>query len=492
MSFLEWLKPFSNISSKLVVTGITGKQLKFYRPDIEEIYSDMVIIYDTTNRYKNEYGINHRFEFVYTDQNDKMIYKSAEINNFLRYVYKTNNRQDELSALDSMKIDLSMDKNQACKVDNQSLRKKESSETYNKTNSKYVITDSLSNDSDFMLIEPGRSVYTLGEYYVFDNKLQVIYELGRDKKLKASLRLEDYIDKISPGIEKEWLKHRYKGRYHIINFHNFVKGSNPVEAVISIYDSSAFYMSNGDTVYYPVYKHLICNVNGSLENIREFNIPDRFILFGAEDIVYSKGRYIYTVFDRKYHHTRHEQVKDSSFLLISSNKDGKAYEPILTYREAESKSQKTFSVYFESYLYNSGDSVFIVNPANGLFELYNKDFKTFLKPYGKLKSYIDSTNLGNKFRYLEGEPFDRRSKWIYKDFCSCGEYCYILLEEYKDDYTDTYSAIVVQKYDRDGNFQEETAIETNNKINYAEFLAGQTGLSVMISNDDDTRFYRML
>lgn len=376
----------------LVITDITKKQVNYYKKQIDSTFSNVDIIYDTTKLYKKKYNVVEAIEYIINKNNN--IVKFVDPNKFLQTFYEKNNNYDTINS-----VDLNINH-----LPNSNI-----------TNIKFKSFDSIKLEQDFDFLTFTNTFSSNGKILFYDditNKIGII-KISSNYETK-SLSLDDYVINNLKLIDSISYFSRFTNSTKLIRFHSFLNKKDKEDFIVfSILDTFEVVKNTRLDFIKPIYKYFILSFNqNGFKKIEEFFLPSGYTIFGKQQIGYKDGYYYINVFDSKYQHRKHNEIKDTTYLILIT--DNKQVVSKKSFKDIEELSNINYSVFFNQNIYQNDANLYFVGIENNVFlEVKNNIFnKIMYNKDGIIKSIFDSNNIENKNIYLEGTPHKNKTGFV--------------------------------------------------------------------------------
>lgn len=372
----------ANTKIQMVITNLNNKQKKYVEKELKSIYKNYEIIYDVDKYYKNKYDLSGPFQiveitddtFVKYDGYDDFMKKTTKLTDFKPIEKNTN----KLVNLDLKSI------------------------------------DSIIIDDDFEFVDI-QTTYLYNNSLAFYDKILNhlgIYDLKSKTKIKLSL--EDYVFKNQKILDSLEFDKHFDAKIKKVRFHSFInKNDNNVYLFYSIITSIR--MSNGRSI--PEYSfYEVCINNSTFISNKQVFLPKNYFMNGVENVGYQNDYTILGVYDNRYNHLKHNEVKDSTNIIIGI-KDT-LIKSFLTYSHADKIGNTEYGLFFFQFLYHIDKEIFAISPYNNLFlKMNDSKLETFLsKPKGILKTIVDTHSVIDKKQFLNGDPYKIKLDYSFLEF----------------------------------------------------------------------------
>jgi|GEM_PF-5747588 len=445
----------------LLITNINKKQKIYLEKEILSLFKDVNTIYDIDNQYKTKYNLKESIEYLVVNANQ--LHRFIDVDKFydsIPKIPKLTQKQQNVNLNINIKKTL----------------------------------DSILLDESFDYVE-------LQSPYLFKNNLyfydKVLMNIGivnlKDNKRKLNLSLSDFISKNIPTIDTNEFNKYFGITTNKIRFYSFFQKDNNTNLffVYEVLKDKKEIIIRGNVINVPDYEYYESEVSqDSIINTQIFELPDRYTLRGRKQITYQNGSYILNVFDRNYHHTKHDLVKDTTNIIVSINKN--KVESLLTYNNAEVISKSQYGLIFFQDIYQTEDNINIVGLENNLFLQY-KDSKltTFLNnKEGILREIIDSANSSDKNIYFSGIPYKIKNKIYFLDYTNFKNY-HIFLFKDNNNSSDSEKKYIFQIYKNDELINEKK-INIDNNIEGIAYLLSNTNSLYLVFTSEEYLYYMEL
>jgi len=435
-----------SLNATIIITGVTSNNLRFYKKDIDSIFREYNVIYDTARYYRNAFNIKNRIEFIISSKDNKSFQSFTNANDVIAQ-FRNISQNSEIASLKKL--------------------------------------NSIEYDEEFLLIN-AVSFYKNDFLIFFDKRQKLFFFFNQKNQKKYSVAISKALDMVDTKINLNNPDNKNFHNKDLISFLGFVQSE---DSRIRFHSYVIDTVINESTAIIKIYIFTL-NEKGFLD-AEELVFPSNFIFHGNNELIELNGNYYASVFDKRYHHSRHEIVKDTTSIFIELSGNEANYNSIINYSLADKLTGSKYGLFFMSSYYLFDNKLYFISAENGIFSQFkNGQFSNFLKYSNELELLLNSQKNADKDKYLNGEYYSRNCLYDFVSFAKNSKYYCILLFEYPSLIDNNKNKFKIQLYDLNGNYVTE--INSNCDMHDKVYLLKiDDELILMNANDEKLDIFKI-